>query len=472
MRIDLGDLVLIMKYSHQPRKGKTIYYRRKVPTDLADHYSSGFIVKSTKTTNERQAAITLININRETEEQWLRLRSGIKTLPRSIDNQAIKRLSEFGIAPSGKGEQSNIDLLLEDIIASLDSATEEKVNIISSQRNLPSEQAKKMIAEALPQVESNIFMRINNLFKYVASDYKPNYLQIKGREDDRKFRNSVNGAFKFLLDHLPDKAPNEYTKNELYKLIDAGLSKGYKTSTIHKHLGLIRAAFNKVSDRFDLNDAKNHCFTNWEIKDLRKDSEERPDFSPEQLTRLRAELSSDTTPVSLIIKIVLDTGMRNAECAGLMKSDIKNISEQIKVIELREHPHRRLKTKNSARYVPLVGAALEAVNQAIKLDTSSQYLFPKYISKTTSKVSSDNASAACNKRLKSILGSDSPTLHSLRHTMNTRLKDSQCPDSLREELLGWSNHATSAGYGQATDIGNKHDYLMSSLDWSRSSIYI
>ena len=79
-------------------------------------------------------------------------------------------------------------------------------------------------------------------------------------------------------------------------------------------------------------------------------------------------------------------------------------------------------------------------------------------------IKNDAASAAINKRLKTWLGNDAPTAHSFRHTLATRLRDSQCPEAIMEEMGGWRSKISS-NYGSPTDIRIKHKYLSKSLKW-------
>ena len=92
----------------------------------------------------------------------------------------------------------------------------------------------------------------------------------------------------------------------------------------------------------------------------------------------------------------------------------------------------------------------------------NRYVFPRYIDKENNKLKNDNASAACKKRLNSLLGTDSPTSHSFRHTMNTRLRNVSCPKDIRNEMLGWARDI-SDNYGSPTDLQIKEKYLNQTL---------
>ena len=60
-----------------------------------------------------------------------------------------------------------------------------------------------------------------------------------------------------------------------------------------------------------------------------------------------------------LIALIFDTGMRLSEAAGLMLEDI-HLNEDIPYINLKPHPHRRLKTASSKILIPLTGLSLWA----------------------------------------------------------------------------------------------------------------
>ena len=86
---------------------------------------------------------------------------------------------------------------------------------------------------------------------------------------------------------------------------------------------------------------------------------------------------------------------------------------------------RRLKTKNSTRFIPLAGGALDAAMMALA-KVKNKWLVPRYIDQIKGKVKNDVASNALNKRLCTIIV-ERKTMHSFGHTMQTRLRDIECP---------------------------------------------
>jgi integrase len=157
--------------------------------------------------------------------------------------------------------------------------------------------------------------------------------------------------------------------------------------------------------------------------------------------------------------IALDTGMRGGEVLGLASEDI-HLDENYPYIRLHQNTLRRLKTKNSTRIIPLIGLALEATQS---LNLTQEWLFPHYLSKDKKSFKNTNASNVINKRIKKLLDdSKAPTAYSFRHTMQTRLRNVECPADIRKEICGWSGEI-SERYGSPTDVKKKANYMRETL---------
>ena len=72
------------------------------------------------------------------------------------------------------------------------------------------------------------------------------------------------------------------------------------------------------------------------------------------MAKIKAECVSLDDDIRWLVAIIFDSGMRLSEVAGLMLSDLK-LEEDIPYIDLKPHPHRRIKTASSERKIPLVG---------------------------------------------------------------------------------------------------------------------
>ena len=121
-------------------------------------------------------------------------------------------------------------------------------------------------------------------------------------------------------------------------------------------------------------------------------------ISLEDILNIQQECRVIDDDLRWLVAVVSDTGMRLAEAAGLLKSDII-LDSVIPHISLKPYPWRPLKTSGSQRDIPLVGASLWAIQRLLEAYPDSVYAFPRY--NKTSTTNANSASAALNKWLHS-----------------------------------------------------------------------
>ena len=459
-QIGLGLFSLTLHYLHKPKGRHTWYYRRQVPADLRRHYSQPALLKSLKTRDKTQAARSCLKLNDQVEKEFDRLRRGLpKRRSSSLHQKAIQMLYEYDIAPEIEMDDGARTALegkfldhLEDKLS--DKLSKEEFEHVWYKEGDPSAH--------LDVVEAVALEILRGRYRPLASAFPNSYVHLKHRENDKKFTDAAERAITFLLEFLPDKSPGEYTRAEVRLLIKSHLDKGgMKTATLHRQLTVLRAMFNKVSLELELKEDSLHPFSDFEVPGLREDSDQREDFERDQLDRLRESIKGRKPEIEQLIHLMLETGLRVNECCGLLVSDIQ-FAVDVPHLVIHRNAFRRLKTKNSQRFIPLVGVALKAMKQAVKDKGQGDWVFPSYINAEKEETRNTSASAAVNKRIKSILGEDAPTCHSFRHTFNTRLRNVDCPRDIRDELGGWAK-TISDKYGTPTDLKIKARYITKSI---------
>ena len=148
-----------------------------------------------------------------------------------------------------------------------------------------------------------------------------------------------------------------------------------------------------------------------------------------------------------LIALILDTGMRLAEAAGLHVDNIK-LDEDIPYVDIKPHPWRSLKARGSQRQVPLVGASLWAA-QRIKANASSCFAFSRYTDHT--RCNANSASNALNKWLQANFRNDI-VIHGFRHALRDRLRAVNCPSEMIDQIGGWSSGKVGEGYGEGHSV--------------------
>ena len=124
-------------------------------------------------------------------------------------------------------------------------------------------------------------------------------------------------------------------------------------------------------------------------------------------------------------------------------------------INLEPHPWRRLKTQQSERQIPLIGAALRAA-QRIAAEVEGKWCFPRYTNAES--CNGNSASAALNKWLKANFSKEG-VVHGFRHSFRDRLRAAGCPTEMIDQLGGWSANNVGSRYGTGFGLERKAYYI-------------
>ena len=123
----------------------------------------------------------------------------------------------------------------------------------------------------------------------------------------------------------------------------------------------------------------------------------------------------------------MPTGARLAEITGL---EAKDVDLDKAILHIRPNDRRGLKTKTSTRSIPLSQRATECLRQHQVGRSNTDPIFPAYAKPR----GNDSASAMLMKRLRTVITYKKITMHSLRHRMKDKLRNSGCPENLSMEV--------------------------------------
>ncbi|WP_170971978.1 tyrosine-type recombinase/integrase [Rhodobacter sp. SY28-1] len=135
--------------------------------------------------------------------------------------------------------------------------------------------------------------------------------------------------------------------------------------------------------------------------------------------------------LALIWRLLEGTGCRLSEVSGLRVEDV-DVTRDLPHIRVTWHENRRLKTDASSRYVPLVGDALKAAKEALKLPREGNLLFADYGHVR----GGDAASAALMKHVRAVTTDPKHVVHSLRHNIKDRLMLAEVASLDQNLILG------------------------------------
>ena len=172
----------------------------------------------------------------------------------------------------------------------------------------------------------------------------------------------------------------------------------------------------------------------------------QPGSDQDKLIILQKACQESDDEMRWLLALISDTGMRLSEAAGPHRDAMNVLDAPIHHINLTAHPWRRLKTKSSARHIPLVGTALWAA-QVISIIVATPSL-ETAMGKTCN---ANSASAALNKWMKSIISGDY-VVHGLRHSLRDRLRAVECPSDIIEQIGGWSTKGIGHAYGKGYSV--------------------
>lgn len=292
---------------------------------------------------------------------------------------------------------------------------------------------------------------VNDLCGVTLSEALDVYVRLKGGEKGIKFIRHATRSTNYAIEAVGDHDLTSYDGKARGVLRDALLDRGLVSSSAKRVFASVRAMVNFVICEYGLK-ATNpflHVFFP-ELNDTKK----RMPFSTMEIRLLHDKCRSTDDDVRHLAALISDTGVRLAEATGLKVSDIK-IGGPIPYIHIRPNPIRRLKTKQSERQVPLIGASLWAAKR-ILATSSGDYAFPRYVKNGTCLANS--ASAILNKWIRSNIGNDL-VVHSMRHKFRDRLREVGCPPEITDSLGGWSRNSIGESYGDGYSLKAKHEWL-------------
>ncbi|MDA7721085.1 tyrosine-type recombinase/integrase [Alphaproteobacteria bacterium] len=296
-------------------------------------------------------------------------------------------------------------------------------------------------AMGLDNVQARVFQTVKGAAP-LMSEATAFYLRLKGDGKDLVFTRAAQRNANVVIEALGDKPINEYASSEAGKLRDVLLNKGLAVTSIKRMFGSIKAIINLAMAEHGI-EGRNPFSSIYMPDEIQ---EERQPIPLDAIRRIQRDCMAADDEMRWLLALISDTGMRLSEAAGLHRDDII-LDAPIPYINLQPHSWRRLKTKGSARLIPLIGASLRAAKRIHQHDSS--YAFPRYCDGKI--CNANSASAALNKWMKPRLKDDA-VVHSFRHSMRDRLRAVECPSDIIDQIGGWSASSIGASYGKGYEL--------------------
>ncbi|MDC0476637.1 tyrosine-type recombinase/integrase [Alphaproteobacteria bacterium] len=277
------------------------------------------------------------------------------------------------------------------------------------------------------------------------------YVEMKDKAGDKRFERYTSRVVAEVIGLAGDKLVSAYTRHDALAFRDALLERGSANATVKRNFECIRAIWNFAAREHGVGTA--NPFSNMNYGNGRGPVK-RKSVPIEDIRLIQRTCFDMDDEIRWLVALLSDTGMRLSEAAGLIKSDI-HLNSKVPHIRLKPHSWRPLKTSGSERDVPLVGAALWAINRASE-NADGSFLFPRYC--TSVECKADHASNTLNKWLRKYLP-EGCVVHSFRHSIRDRLRAVQCPSDVIDQIGGWQTYGIGNEYGEGHTLQNLSFWL-------------
>lgn len=414
------------------KRNGTWHFARRVPAEFAHLDSRGVIKHSTKIKVAddragRQAARVAGEFNKALEAEWAALAKGHQKPAVANYETARRRARSLGFEYRENAE----------IIAMPADQSLQRLETLVEERLVDDPGAT---AALLGTIEKPAFMLSELFVEYEAEtthevlDLSPDQLRIWRNGKIRAVKNFVAVVTDMKVTDLNASHGRQYRNHWRDRVVAGEVA----AKSANKDIGQISRMLKTIKIVRDLPipDIFKGLYLKGEVEKQRMPFEQT--FIQDVLLADH-KLDGLNEDARYIFYVMADTGLRPSEICNLTEATIK-LDAKIPYVRILPEG-RRLKTEDSAREVPLVGAALAALKHRPKG-------FPRYRDK------SSGLSATLNKFLdeNGLRPTDDHTVYSLRHSFKDRLTAAEAPDSLIDNLMGHKTHKPKYGKGPSLEL--------------------
>ncbi len=418
------------------RRNGTWTFVRRVPAEFAKFDRRGIVFLSTRIRvaedrNGRRAALIAAKLNADLEATWQAAalcRSGDVTKRYEVTRQFARTLG-FDYVESEQLVQSPLEKVLERLEALVGKGVADK----------PVARAAVLGTERRPVPKlSKLFEEFETLVADETRSLSPEQLRI--------WRTARMRAVKQFVERVGDKPVTDVTEDDGLDYVDwwrGRIASGDALAkTANRDIGQLSRMLKDVSIRRRLKIPE--IFKGLRLRGEAEKARAPFDTAYIQDKLLRAgALDGLNEEARCVLYVMADTGLRPSEIVNLTASTIC-LDAPIPHVKILPEG-RRLKTEDSEREIPLVGAALAALRR-------HPHGFPRYRDK------SSGLSATLNKYLSEneLRPSRDHTVYSLRHSFKDRLIGAEAPDSLIDSLMGHRTYKPKYGKGPSLELKLKY----------------
>lgn len=230
----------------------------------------------------------------------------------------------------------------------------------------------------------------------------------------------------------------------------------WQDATLNKAITTISAVFHHAITEYELTNNNPWKGLRLAISDQ---GEKRRSFTADELSRYVEGLNRLNAEARLVGLLMVHTGCRTMEAAGLMLGDLQ-LNHDVPHILIRPNSIRSLKNAQSKRKVPLIKDVLNELRDYLDQNEGSgptAPVFPRY-----GRIGGmDPVSQLLNGVIKKRLKIDDPKLvsYSTRHTMKDKMRMSRGSVALQEAVLGHGKRTDANKYGEGELLAYMREVL-------------
>ena len=396
------------------KRGSKFHFQRRIPKQYQHQFSKPFVQISLDTDSEIVALQRAHSLNLILVDFWTSIR--LESSQKEVDSRfekAVHDARRCGFQYVKKDELLNEVPLAEFV---------NRLNVADAMDDIDLKKALLGGIEESPILLSEAARAFFAFEKGNLSGNSENQL--------RKWENPRKKAIKNFVKLVGNKPVKDISRKDIldFRTYWVGRIKneGMAANSANKEFSFIRQILKSANNDHSLGLSINDLF-----EDIRLKEEEKKARHPYKLEFIRNLVFKDwlddlNEEARLLIYAMIDTGARISELTGL---DEKNgdiiLHEDIPYIRIRNNSIRKLKTAQSERDLPLVGASLVAFQ---RLGGG----FKRYLGKR------ELVSTTINKyfREKGLQPSENHSLYSLRHSFEDRLTAVEPPEKVQAILMG------------------------------------
>ncbi|MCY0856863.1 tyrosine-type recombinase/integrase [Cupriavidus sp. D39] len=279
------------------------------------------------------------------------------------------------------------------------------------------------------------------------------YLRLNRHRLHPYFTQSLVQSFEHFYATNGDLSLSEVRKSHIRAHIARRIAMGLKTNSVRREIAHLAAATSAYLREKEL-DSPNP-FHGVSIPNEGLDSTQRLPMPPDDIANLKASCYNEDDEIRWLLAMLIDTGARIAEIAGLALSDIV-LNHRYPHIDIRAHGWRGLKSAASIRKLPLVGVALWAASRVVSEAKPGQtHAFPRYNKLPQTKRNGAASSMGAWMKQRDI----HCQIHGLRHAFVDRLRRAGCPLDIRATLCGWSIRSIETRYGVGFGLAETSQWM-------------